>query len=716
MTLTQAAPFRSRVDFSYTFATPHRLTVAMPNSRDKTLLDCQTGSLRMAWTYDDLTSFPLFAFVTPITRWELSIQPAIDGQPFARSTWERLEGYLPVLDNTYYDGRGWLKLDVAAARDAAVTHITIANTGDTTHQFRLNVEKPGNWAGMNPAWVDPQQPANVLLAGWLDRADRVLVFGTGTDSCQAPSATAMCMTWDIPAGQQRSAWLVRPYRAFTEDLSELQARNWSAEFDNALAIWHDLLGRATRFIIPDPGVQNAYYACLSDLFVMREPLADGHIVGTPGTEVYRAPNSYEAGIVAVALDQVGLHTESEHGYEVPLSLQEPDGDWTEPKGWAHLMWGGAGFKSWVVMEHYHLTGNREFLERLYPRMVASTRWQDAMRSKTRAELNNVNRGLMPRGMGDCGLKDGDDLYGVFIPHNIWSVYADKLSVEAARILGRASELPELERIYRMALADLLRTLDAGAIQEGSYRWIPAVANKTSGSRWGVLNAVFPCGLLPVNHELINGTLYHIESHLSPGGIPINTGWMNDGMWVAITLDNVAEAHLVRGEGDATAEYLYAVLNHGTPLYTWCEERGQEPNTAKTSGDRQHLWTPVAVVRALRDSLVMEREGDLELGAGIPRDWLASGLPVGVDDAPTHFGIVSYDMQYDVLRHRVTGHVVFPSRERASAVHLHIRLPGNQRIKPQSAPGHAQIDASGACIMWEHPQGEVKFEVEMGEAI
>ncbi len=127
--------------------------------------------------------------------------------------------------------------------------------------------------------------------------------------------------------------------------------------------------------------------------------------------------------------------------------------------------------------------------------------------------------------------------------------------------------------------------------------------KTSGSRWGVLNALFPCGLLPPDHELITGTLRNIESQLSPGGIPVNTGWMADGMWVAITLDNMAEAHLARGKGDAAAEYLYATLNHGTPLYTWCEERGQEPGTTKITGDRQHLWTPVAVVRAVRDCLV-----------------------------------------------------------------------------------------------------------------
>ncbi len=48
---------------------------------------------------------------------------------------------------------------------------------------------------------------------------------------------------------------------------------------------------------------------------------------------------------------------------------------------------------------------------------------------------------MPRGFGDCGLMDDDDLYGVFLPHNIWAVYADRLTVEAAEILGKTEDLP-----------------------------------------------------------------------------------------------------------------------------------------------------------------------------------------------------------------------------------------------------------------------------------
>jgi hypothetical protein len=249
--------------------------------------------------------------------------------------------------------------------------------------------------------------------------------------------------------------------------------------------------------------------------------------------------------------------------------------------------------------------------------------------------------------------------------------------------------------------------------EKGYRWIPGVAGKTTGSRWGVLNISFPCGLLAPDHELVTGTLRYIESNLSPGGIPVNTGWLTNGMWVAITLDNVAEVHLQRGNGDAAARYLYATLNHGTPLYTWCEERGQEPGAKKCTGDRQHLWTPVAVVRTVRDMLVMERGDGLDLALGTERAWLASGKPVGVTGAPTHFGPVSYRLQYDAARSRVCGEVSFPDRAPASSVVLHVRLPNGLRVKSVRRESQASVLWDGAALSWHTPRGTVKFQAAVG---
>jgi hypothetical protein len=442
---------------------------------------------------------------------------------------------------------------------------------------------------------------------------------------------------------------------------------------------------------------------------MREPVEGGGLGTCPGTEAYRAANAAEGGIVPIALDQFGLHRNAEAGYRACLEMQEPDGNWNDAKAWGHLMWCIAGFKAWAGMEHYRLTRDRRYLERLYPRLAAHSRWQETHRARTRVLIDGarpLTYGLMPRGMGDCGLDDDGDLYGVFLPHNIWAVYVDRMAVEAAEILGRTDDLPELQRIHETAHADLLEALDRGAIDAGDYRWIPAVPGKTCGSRWGALNALFPCGVLPPDHPLITGTIRHMESRLSAGGMPIHTGWMPDGMWVAITLDNLAEAHLVRGDGDAAARYLYASLNHGTPLVTWCEERGQEPGTTDCAGDRQHLWTPVAVVRAVRDCMVMEDGDGLQLLRGADRQWLASGEPLGVAKAATHHGRVSYRVQYDAAAARVDGEATFARDGGPAWVVVHVRLPDGMRVRSASPGGEVLPDGQG--IRLRAPHGKVRF--------
>ncbi len=707
-----------KVDFSYAFGTPHRLTVALPDSSNKTLLDAFTGKLEMSWTYENLLYYSFKSYLYPKTDWKVVIQPLVEGHAFAQSTWERSGGFLPILRNRYQDNDTAVVLEVAGGETAAITRITLANTGSQERSITLHCEVPGGWTGYNPAWVDKDAAGDHLLAGWKWLADQVVILGVGADSYPVTGSTVLNMKWELKPGEHRQAWMIRPYKNEEADVDVLRRKDWGAEFDRAGKQWTDLINQASRVQIPDPGVRNAFYACLADLFIMREPIANGYIATVPGTEVYRAaPNPIETAITAVALDQVGLHHLAELGYRVNLDIQDPNGDWTESKYWSHLIWGTSGFKAWAVMEHYRLSSDTAFLERRYPQMLASSRWQEIQRIRTRTIGPDGQRpltyGLMPRGMGDAGLMDGDDMYGVFYAWNIWAVYADKLALEAARILNKTEDTPELEGIYSRAKDDLLASLRRGAITESDgTRWISAVPGRATGSRYGVLNALFPTALLGPTDPLVEGTLNYIERNVSPGGIPIHTGWMKDGMWVAITLDNFAEAHLARDEGDVASKLLYATLNHGTPLYTWCEERGQEPGTQKTSGDRQHLWTPVAVVRFLRDALVMEQDDQLHLARGIDRSWLNSGKPVGVDNASTHFGPLSYHFSLDQTRSKLTGEIDFPQGASLHKAILHCRLAQNLRVTAVNRDSLAHVSNNGTTLEWDSPRGMIRFEAQV----
>ncbi len=706
---------KMKVDYSYSFGLPHRLTVALPDSSDKTLIDTYADRLQLRWTYGDLRSIPVGAFMPMGSTWSGDVWAEIDGQRAPVARHRRAEGVLPVLEAGCDHANGKFALEAVGGKSAAVTRVTVTNSSAAPHRYQLVFTVNGGF-GEVPGYINPGDPLDYVLAGWMDRADRVLALVTGATAVprRDTPARTMAMQWELKPGETATGWLVRPYRAYEADVPALRGTNWLAEFNAGKQAWRKLFARAVRYSIPDAGVREAYYACLGDIFIMREPVGQhGLLAVSPGTEAYRCPNSGEASMASVALDQAGLHQEAEAGYRWSLESQGANGDWNDPDGWSHRCWGMAGFKAWTVIEHYRLTGDRDYLECAWPHLLANALWQEQQRRRTRVLVDGqkpLHYGLMPRGQGDCGLDAGDGWYGYFLPHNAWAVNADRVAVMVARILGHEAEAAELEGNYQRAKADLLCSMDRGAIKEADYRWIPGSPGNPAGSRWGVLNTSFPCELLAPDHELITGTLRYMNRKLSPGGLQVHTGWMADGMWVAISLDNVAEVELQRGNGDEVVRLLYAALNHGTPLLTWCEERGQEPGTNKCSGDRQHLWTPAAVVRIVRDCLVMEQGDGLHLARGTARQWLASGEELGVRQAPTHFGPVSYALRYDAAGHRVVGSVTFPSRSTPAWVELHLRLPQGLTARSVDAESGAALTPATATLRWSRPSGTAQFQV------
>ncbi len=706
------------VNFFYAFGTPHRMTVAQPDHSSKTLMDVTDSSLTLSWTYEDLNYYPYSSFREIKADWHITLQPQLDGKAFPSSSWSRAKGYLPLMENRYESPEVTLLLEAVGAEEAGIVQITLTNHSDQPHHVRLPWICPGNLKGHNPGWVDETQPTDHLLAGWNAPADQVLILGVGADDypLDPEMVTQLNMDWQLSPHATRIGYLIRPYDKFARDLTQLRQTDWQHRFEAGQNTWETLLNKAGRICLPDSGVIKAYYAALADIFIMREPVGRGYIATVPGTNGYRSgPNAFESAIATVALAQAGLDQEAEIGYRVNWDLQTDEGDWTEPGGWGHWMWAGTGYKAWAATEYFQQTRDTAFLKKRYPQMLAASRWQHRMRQRTKKSNPDGSRpltyGLMPQGMGDGGLKNDGSYYGIYYTHNIWPVYADSLAYRAALILGRQEEARELKAIYEEARQDLLRAMRDGAVvNPDGTRWLSAVPGKaTSSSCWGLLAPVHTTGLLPADDELMLHTLARAEKQLSPGGLPIHTGWMADGMWVAMALNDFAQVHLMRDESDQAVAYLYATLNHGTPFYSWCEERGQFPGTHQMSGDLQHLWTPIAVARYVRDMLVMEQEDTLHLARGIARGWLASGQPIGVEKMSTHFGDLSYHMHYDTQRSRLVGTLTVPSSATLGEIRLHTLLPKGWKLTHTSS---GQLLPDGSGIRFSAPAGIIHFEARV----
>jgi hypothetical protein len=692
-------PKKTQVDFSYSFAEPHRLTVCLPNSSHKTYLDASSSQFQMSWSDHDCTEIPLGAFVTYPTPWRVTFSAKVDSLPLKGLAWHREANWIPAFCYEWEGDDVHLQARVVATEKGDVVQFEALNKGSKTRKVTIDCNVRG--VHINMKWQDADYKYNVVTPIGGDRGDRILILDP-VPTAEKPLAMGhIDMVLSVAPGATISRLLVRPNAAYLDDIDKVAAMDWKVEADKGLLAWRTLIAKAPALNLPDEKSEEAFKACLADMFVMREKQSDGKMAGLCGTEVYRAPNSFEPCFQAMALCRLGYYEEAKENLAFASQFQEADGNWNDMRQWNRFMWGASGIKSYYTKEYYLQSRDTAFLQEQFPRMLASSRWSQRQRDLTKKNNNHDSPlwGLLPRGMGDCGLKDGGDFFGVFYPHNFLHCLGLEVNAWAAKELGRKDVYKELYADYQDLYDCLQKSLKTGCIHEkDGTAWIPGTPNKTSGSRWGVAEAVYPAKIISPSSPLAIGTMKRLQRDISEGGLPQNLGWMQGGLWVAIALDAMAYVDILQGNADLASQYYYATLNHGTPLYSWCEERMPEKGATKTSGDRQHAWTPICVVRFTRDMLVMEDEdeGCLWLTRAVPRWWYGVGEKIEVSDMPTQFGKVTYRIERADVSH-LRFSITLKDYALAHPLKIQLRLPDKATPISASKVQGARVKMQGECL-------------------
>lgn len=707
------------VDYSYAFAPPHRLTLSWPGASAKTLLDIHADHARVSWTYHDMTEVALGAPPIPNADHFVDVLPSLDGEPFARHVWERSPRGLPIAIDRYETNDVSLRLEYIGGRDGMVARVIATNGADCLHTIALRCVDAASGQAMD--WTLPEARGDALTCPMRKRL-RFLAVGEPHHLRDVDMAALM---WRLDPGQTRAGWLVRPADAQVSDLPDYRQRDWSAAFDEAVARWESMLGQAMRIELPDAKLQQAFYACLADLLTMQEKATNGKLTQTTGSEVYRFSNAGDCAGGVVGLALAGLLDNATEVFDTQFHLAQDDGHWAGGSFGDFVAF--SGLKAWVAMVFYQLNHDKDFLADLYPYMLNNAHCQARRREQWRRTDPGGHRirgyGLIQPTMHDCGMNDATGT-GVFIPHNTWAVYADKVTLDVARWLGKEQDIPELEAIYQAGRDDLRAAIDQGAIEESGRRWIPSSPNDPSGSFWGALNTAHPCGLLALDDPLVEGTIAKMESFESEGGLTKFTGWQKEGLWVGVVLDNLGMVHLARGDADKFARQLYAAVNHASLLGTWPEEHHERPGTTIVTGDRQHIWTSGAFVTALRSALILERGESLCIGLGMPREWLASGRAIRVADAPTTFGQTSFELRYNRETHTIDGLVALPKSSSARELRVYLRVPDTMTLSSTDLPSGMRLEqeqpiafGAPACpvLVVDQPRGDLRFRVPIEEA-
>lgn len=646
-----------------------RLTLGMQDSGRKTLVDLWEPGLVLRWsprTLADTDAFKLIGQLLATERVEII--------PDLPSCWQRryqrLDS-LPILVMEYNGDEGDLRIEALGGRDADLVKLTLSATGDAPISIPITVRGSG-------VTCSTEQP----LLQYPD--SRVYCFAVGATDW----ARSWIGDWHLrftvaSGGQPQTVWLVIPHAADTTTYANWRDRDWAAAWQEEEQAWREQLARAAaRFFTPDTAMLRAYTACLADQFILREPMADGSIGFLCGTDLYRAVNAYEIDVHVQALLRAGYPDEAWQAAAVLLPQQRANGRWDDFSPWMATFWFVNGSIPLLFSELYRFTGDRVRMAEIWPQLVKLARWVTAERQLTKSlPPDDPRYGLLPLGVGDSGicrdlhLGQAQGPHHVFLPQNAGSVGGLRVIAELAEEFGNAAERAELQAAYVDARDCLLRSFERCAVPFADGRYVPASTAGAAGggSLWNCAAFAYPWRLLPYDHPLVTGTLAWYTAQQSPTGVPYNTGWQSHGVWPGGVIEHPAPVYLRRGEVDTLTALIYAALNHGSPVWTWPEERQPGAGTSLVTGDLQEAWLPVNFCRLFRDLFLYEEDDVLHLAAGIPRCWHGHG-PVGVKDAPSHFGPVAYQLEYSAVDGVITLDGSAGTDDRPVRVIVHLNMP------------------------------------------
>jgi hypothetical protein len=144
--------------------------------------------------------------------------------------------------------------------------------------------------------------------------------------------------------------------------------------------------------------------------------------------------------------------------------------------------------------------------------------------------------------------------------------------------------------------------------------------------------------------------------------------------------------------------------------------GYEFREHTMTGPSDKVFEEACFLERLRMMLVEEDGDTLWLARATPRVWLQNGRRVAVQNAPTHFGDVGYEIISAVNDGRILATVNLPARQSPREVRLQLRHPDSSPIIGVTVNGKkwANYDPIAGVINLRGLQGVTHVEVTYGK--
>jgi len=405
---------------------------------------------------------------------------------------------------------------------------------------------------------------------------------------------------------------------------------------------------------------------------------------------------------------------------------------------------GPGAIMFAAIEHFRLTGDMDWLKAHAPRLKANADWILRQRRLLAEHIPGGQR-LWSKGLQPAHVvtPDSERMHMQFYESEAYYWLAVKNMAELLTLTdpSAGARMAADAEAYRQ---DLIAAIDRSItltpvvpVRDGTYHsfipFAPYVRGFAAGA-WGWrrcqghVGAIYwdtvqsadplisPSRLLRTADRRVQGHLDVLEDRLLLENTKVNarmTGYDPDKDFFSHAsfqyqcgLERHANIHLL---ADDPPNFIRSMLNQYAVDIMPGEYTFREHTTG---GPPDKIYEESCFLERFRQMLVMEDANTLWLARATPRAWLEQGKRISVRNAPTHFGMLAYEILSDVDNGKIMAKVELPSRHAPGSVVLRLRHPRSARIQHVQVNGKPwkRFDRDQECIRLDGLAGVANVQV------
>jgi hypothetical protein len=469
------------------------------------------------------------------------------------------------------------------------------------------------------------------------------------------------------------------------------AKAWSKEdpevwLDRTAEYWRGVMAKAAKVEVPCRKASDTLKAAHVCQLIASD---HGSVHGGEGfyDEFWVRDGAYQI----MELEEAGLHDAAGKMIEYFLQAQKPDGRFESQDNELD----GNGQTPWALWQYGKITGDRAFLERVYPLMLRASRW--TMKTRRQEAADSPFAGLLP-----AAFADGEFLYDRkhhIVGYDLWNLRGMLCTADVARLLGKDADAKEL-----LAEAGEYRKAIDAACKRAGVPYFPASWEK-DGTFWGNTETLWPTELFAADEPHVAATIDYARKTLGGGFAEGTIHWIGqpeEAIHPYMSMYTTM-ASLARGEDEKVVEEFYWYLLHSTAAHAFPEGILFKRRFA-WSDTIPHGTGASNYAIMLRHILVHEKGDELHLLAAVPDWWLGDGQVIRVENAPTHFGPLRLTIRGTASGVQVE--LSKPTRNPPKRIVLHL---------PASRPLAAAIDGVDVVtrpdqkVRWDFPAVVEKYK-------